>query len=171
MRSTQKRQETVTFPSHAHLKPHAPRFTEIIYRFKVIREKATNKRELAVIHRMKEKFTTLAAVQRRKNPGPVDSSLKRECSLNRRENVANPSSLEKHRWKRSKRCPRCPGSLFKKCNRRSALDEFQGCQWKLVLSIKSQIWISLTTRPVSHGIYFRIHFSLINSHEVLTTFQ
>ena len=30
---------------------------------------------------MKEKFTTLAAAQRRKNPGPVDSSLKRECSL------------------------------------------------------------------------------------------
>lgn len=97
MRSTQKRQETVTFPSHAHLKPHAPRFTEIIYRFKVIREMATNKRELAVIHRMKEKVTTLAAVQRRKNPGPVDSSLKRECSLNRRENVANTSNQEKHR--------------------------------------------------------------------------
>lgn len=81
MRSTQKRQETVTFPSHAHLKPHVPRFTEIIYRFKVIREKATNKIEPAAIHRMKEKFTTLAAAQRRKNPGPVDSSLKRECSL------------------------------------------------------------------------------------------
>lgn len=97
MRSTQKRQETVTFPSHAHLKLHAPRFTEIIYRFKVIREKATNKRELDAIHRTKEEFTTLAAVQRRKNPGPVDSSLKRECSLNRRENVANTSNEEKHR--------------------------------------------------------------------------
>ena len=37
------------------------------------------------------------------------------------------------------------------------------CQWKLVVSIKAKFELSLTTRPVSHGIYYRIHFSFINS--------